>query len=163
MLELGGGELECVGKGLSLGFGITELFSLLDSTPAGIRLGGTYQTGAGVALGFGSDKVNLSGCGTLLSEGLNYSLTRRGTLFDLEIQSQPSPIKLVLGTNGQLTGPATATVLGSVIVGYRTERTLERNVSDGTVVPGSEREQQIRSRSRRPTVAGSVCCGRPAR
>ena len=143
-LELGGGELECLGKGFTTDLGFGDIAALLAADqPTGIRLGGPYQASTGINLNFGSDKVWLAGCGMLVSAPYGYTVTRRGAQFDVEIAVTPAPLKLVLGADGQLRGPTALDVQGSVVVGFRTERSVERRVSDGTVVPGSEREQQI--------------------
>lgn len=144
-LELGGGELECLGKGFTTDIPfLGELQALLGSTaPVGIRLGGPYQTSGGIKLDFANDKAQLAGCGMLVVAMYDYTVTRRGTQFDVEIVVPPAPLKLVLGADGQLRGPTALDIQGSVVVGFKTERSVERRVSDGTIVPGSEREQQI--------------------
>jgi hypothetical protein len=146
-LELGGGELECISKGLTTGMadlaGLNVNALAAQSNSRGLRIGGSYQTTAGVTLGFSSNTVNLAACGKLETDARNYSVTRQGDHLRVEIQTEPKPLVVVLGQDGRFIGPAAIDITGRVIVGYRKLWVEKRRVSDNTVVPGSGHEESV--------------------
>ena len=148
-LELGGGELECMGKGLTTGlFDMTGLGAMSpDAVEAaavrpGLRMGGGYKGENGIGIGFNEKAAGVSGCGKLEPEGRDYSIAKRGNQLLITIKNEPKPLLVVLGPDGKLTGPGPADVTGKIIVGYRKFWVEERRVSDNTVVPGSGHEVQ---------------------
>ena len=150
-LELGGSELECVGKGFMTGFidfiggAPANLANQVKEAqnPPGVRIGGTFAGPAGPTIYFDNAGANLSKCGNLAADGRGYTVTKRGNQLQVEIDNKPKPLVIVLGPNNVFTGPATQAITGSVIVGYRTEVSEQRYVVDNTVVPGSQRSVQV--------------------
>jgi len=144
-LELGGGDLECIGRGFTTGlFDLSGVNVKAIEPPktAGIRLGGTYKTAAGLALSFSTDTVAIGACGKLVEDGRGYTVTRRGAQLDVSIENMSKPLLVSLGADGRLTGPAAFDVDGRIITGYRTYWVEERRVSDNSVVPGSGHQVQ---------------------
>jgi len=145
-LELGGSDLECIAKGLTTGLsdlsGVNTDALVASNTPDGIRLGRTFKTAGGEALGFNEDVVNIASCGKLEPEGHNYSVTKRGEMLQVEIATPPKPLAVTLGPDGRLTGPAPFPLDGQVIVGYQTVWVEQRRGSDNTVIPGSGHSEQ---------------------
>src|SRR5581483_2210181 len=108
-LELGGGDLECIGKGFTTGLfdlvGVNVKALTPPTMPPGVRMGGTYKTAQGLALAFGSETVAIGGCGKLVEDGRHYSVTRRGNLLDVSIDNASKPLVVSLGPDGQILGP----------------------------------------------------------
>ena len=150
-LELGGGDAECVGKGLATGFVdfvggapaklLNEAMNPL--TTPGVRIGGTFAGPAGLTLSFDNAAANLSSCGKLEPESRNYTVTKRGDQLQVEIANTPKPLVVVLGPNNVFTGPATQPITGQMIVGYQTMWVEQRRVSDNSVVPGSGHYERV--------------------
>ena len=144
-LELGGGDFECMAKGLTTGFsdmvGVNIDPTVITAGPAGLRMGGIYQ-GGGVTLGFTDINVELRGCGTLIAEGRAYSVSRRGDQLDVTIRNDPKPLVVTLGPDKRLTGPAAFDITGKVITGYRTYWVELHRASDNSVIPGSGHEEK---------------------
>ena len=144
-LELGGSELECLGKGLTTGFtkSILGVDSIIpQSTTRGVRIGGTFKTASGLALDFDNENANINACGKLQGPAHEYSVTRRGDQLQVEIMTEPKPLVVVLGLDGRFTGPAAFDVSGDVIVGYNTYW-VESRTSDNVVVPGSGHQERV--------------------
>ena len=145
-LELGGGTFECMGKGLTTGMldlaGLGGVATALTAARPGVRMGGTYKSAGSLSLIFGEESVEIAGCGQLVQDGHSYTVTRRGTLLDVAIDNEATPITVTLGADGRLTGPATADVHGRIITGYEVYWVEKRNVSDNSVVPGSGHEER---------------------
>ena len=139
-LELGGGELECIGKGLSTGLmdmaGVNPE-ALKGPAAAGLRIGGTFQGDDAPGIAFGSDSANLLACGKLVAQARKYSVAKRGNQLLVEIQNELKPLLVVLGPEGRFTGPAAIDISGQVVVGYNRYWVQERRVSDNSVVAGS--------------------------
>ena len=161
-LELGGGDAECLGKGLTTGFidfvggAPADLLKAAksDANPPGVRIGGTFAAPAGLTLLFDNGAANLSSCGKLIPDSRNYTVSKRGNQLQVEIANMPKPLVVVLGPNNVFTGPASFPITGQVIVGYRNVWVEQRRVSDNAVVPGSGHwEQEPISESR------TVNCG----
>jgi hypothetical protein len=144
-LELGGGELECMTKGLTTGFadllGASAAATAIGAGPTGLRMGGFYE-GGGITLSFTDTDVNLKGCGALVPEGRGYTMSRRGDQLDITIHNDPKPLVVTLGLDKRLTGPAALDITGKVITGYRTYWVEKRRVSDNTIIPGSGHEEK---------------------
>lgn len=104
-------------------------------------MGGTYTAATGLAIAFTTTHANLSRCGTLEPDTRTYAVTRRGNQLQVEIQNTPAPLVLLLGPNSTFTGPAAFAVAGKVIIGYNSSW-VETLAADGTVVPGSGREER---------------------
>jgi len=144
-LELGGGEFECLGKGLSTGFtkSILGVDSIIpQSTTRGLRIGGTYATAAGLGINFDNENANIAACGQLQGPAHDYSVTRRGDQLQVEIMTEPKPLVVTLGPDGRFTGPAAFDLSGDVIVGYNTYW-VESRTSDNVVVPGSGHQERV--------------------
>jgi len=145
-LELGGTELECAAKGLSIGFddltGIHLNALLAADTPRGIRIGGTFKTTSGEMLGFDEKVVNVASCGKLVPQSRAYSVTRRGDALQVEIGTAPKPLALTLGADGRFAGPPSFALEGEVIVGYQSVYVEQRRTSDNSVVVGSGHYEQ---------------------
>jgi hypothetical protein len=147
-LELGGGDLECIGKGLSAGFGDLIGFDVSSfvSKPAakpGLRIGGTYQTDGGITVDFGEDNATVAHCGVLVPVAVAYTVTRRGDSVLVQLANQPAPLTMTLGPDGRLAGPATSAVTGKYVSGYEVYWVQQRRVSDNTIVPGSGHEERV--------------------
>jgi hypothetical protein len=146
-VELGGSDLECVGKGLSTGlmdmFGLgtgLNLNAAARPSRVGLVIAGQYQSGNGVRLKFGDETAVLAGCGTLIDLPLDYTVTRQGASLLIQLASNPKPFTTVLGLDGNLSGPGSTDVEGQIITGYRHYTAYKRRVSDNTIVPGSQHE-----------------------
>ncbi len=143
-LELGGGDMECMGKGFVTGLfdmsGVNVKTLAPPSVAAGVRMGGTYKTATGLALAFSTDTVVINPCGKLVPEGRGYKVTKRGDQLDIAISNASKPLVVTLGPDGRITGPATFDVDGKIIVGYRKYWVESRRVSDNSIVPGSGHE-----------------------
>jgi hypothetical protein len=141
-VELGGDDLECVGKGLSTGFmamlGLETVGAITKPTRTGLVMTGQYNGANGVRLTFGDDRVTLAGCGQLVDNSLAYTLAKRGLALLVQLAIDPKPITAVLGPDGNISGPGLTDVQGQIITGYRRYTEYERRVSDNTIVPGSE-------------------------
>jgi hypothetical protein len=144
-VELGGSELECIGKGFTTG-----LFDLAGVNPnlaegaaqAGLRMTGIYKGESGFNVVFNDDSAGVNGCGKLIDAGHQYSVAKRGSQLLVEVQSEPQAFVLTLGPDGRLDGPGPIDVKGQIIVGYRKIWVERRRVSDNSVVPGSGHEEQ---------------------
>ena len=145
-LELGGGTLECMGKGLTTGMldmtGLGGFFTALTAVRPGVRIGGTYTAPGGLSLGFDDDVVTIKSCGQLVDDGHGYTVTKRGALLDVVITNDASPITVTLAADGRMTGPPLTDVHGRIITGYQTYWVEQRNVSDNSVVPGSGHQER---------------------
>jgi hypothetical protein len=149
-LELGGGELECMGKGFTTGlFDMAGMGAMAPdavekaTVRPGLRMGGGYKGDNGIGIGFDEKTAGISGCGRLEPEGRDYSIAKRGNQLLITIRNEPKPLLVVLGPDGHLSGPGPVDVKGQVIVGYRKYWEEERRVSDNSVVPGSGHEVQV--------------------
>jgi hypothetical protein len=147
-LELGGGDLECIGKGISTGFADligfdVNSFSAKSAAKAGISIGGTFQTDAGITVDFNEDGASIAHCGVLVPLGLSYTVTRRGDSFQVQLANQPAPLAMTLGPDGRLVAPASSAVTGKYVSGYEVYWVQQRRVSDNTIVPGSGHEERV--------------------
>ena len=145
-VELGGSDLECVGKGLSTGFadllgmGGLSLDTITKSARNGLVIAGVYQSQNGVFFRFGDDEATLASCGRLIDLPLHYTVTRQGGTLLIQLANSPKPFTAALGPDGNLTGPGPTDVQGQIITGYRHYTAYKRRVSDNTIVQGSQHD-----------------------
>ena len=145
-VELGGSDLECVGKGLSTG--LMEMFGLggaslnaaAKSARTGLVIAGVYQNQNSAFFRFGDDSATLAGCGKLVEQPLPYTVTRQGASLLIQFANNPKPFTVALGPDGNLSGPGPTDVQGQIITGYRHYTAYKRRVSDNTIVPGSQHD-----------------------
>jgi hypothetical protein len=147
-LELGGGDFECIGKGMSTGFADLlgfdlNAFAATPSAKPGLSVGGTYQTDGGIMVDFSEDSASISHCGVLVPLSLSYTVTRRGDSFQVQLSNRPAAMAMTLGPDGRLAGPASSAVTGQYISGYEVYWVQQRRVSDNTIVPGSGHEERV--------------------
>ena len=147
-LELGGTKAECLGDAALTS--VAGIFKALapDRTKAskaslfsGPRIGGSYRADNGLVLAFGQDLV-VENCGRLVPDGHRYTLTLRGAETIIDVGSDPSPFRLILGPNGQMVGPGPVVINGRMITGYQVYN-VQRRYSDGNIVPGSVHQEQV--------------------
>ena len=144
-MELGGSELECMGKGLTTG-----LFDMAGVNPnlaegaaqAGLRMSGVYKGAGTISLMFDQDSTSLDNCGKLVDAGHQYSAAKRGSQLLVEVQNEPQAFVLTLGPDGKLNGPGPIDVKGQIIVGYNKIWVEKRRADDNSVVPGSGHWEQ---------------------
>ena len=145
-LELGGAELECVGKGFLSGIFTTvggDPSKITAPSHAGLRITGSYKDNSGMQLVFGDDSVAISGCGKLIPDGHGYTVGKIGSQLAIQIQNQPKAILLALGPDGKLVGPGATDVTGRVIVGYHDVTMYKRYTKDNSIVPGSAYTERV--------------------
>ena len=145
-LELGGDALSCVGKGLGKGMaGMVglDLDAIGPPGHTGLMIAGNYSDPSGAWLAFSEDSASLSSCGKLIPLALKYSITKRGSTLALQMANEPRPFTLVLGSDGNITGPGTIEVKGQVVVGSRTYMVYTRRVSDNQIVGQHEESEAI--------------------
>ena len=145
-LELGGAELECVGKGFLDGIiGMTGIDPAKITAPAraGLRVTGSYKDNSGIQLVFGDDSVAIAGCGKLVTDGHGYTVGKIGSQLAIQIQNQPKAILLAFGPDGKLVGPGATDVTGRVIVGYHNVTMYKRYTKDNSIVPGSAYTERV--------------------
>src|SRR5215813_12481766 len=127
-VELGGSELECVGKGFWTGLmdmagmaGIDAgaIGAVKSSEPAGVVLNGVYQESGGMWLNFGTATFTLTGCGKLVPNGHSYTISKRPNQLLINVKSEPTAFVLSMGSDGKLSGPGPVDVTGQIITGYR--------------------------------------------
>lgn len=124
-MELGGSELECVGKGFWTGLmdmaGIDSdsLSAVSSSKFTGVIMNGHYQSATGPWFDFGSETLSLNGCGQLVPNGHSYTISKQPNQLLITVQSEPSQFVLSMGPDGSLSGPGPVDVKGQIITGYR--------------------------------------------
>ncbi len=149
-VELGGSDLDCVGKGLStglmdmLGMGGMNLDPAAKAVRTGLVVAGVYQSqnsGQNVVFfRFADDEATLSSCGKLVGQPLKYTVTRQGPSLLIQFANTPKPFTAALGPDGNLVGPGPTDVQGQIITGYRHYTAYKRRVSDNTIVQGSQHD-----------------------
>lgn len=143
-LELGGGEIECIGKEMFTGIyemaGI-NMDALLQPHAGGIRMTGLYRGSSGPALAFSEFNVEIRGCGNLVNDGHRYSTERKGNQLLIKIENAERPFSVVLVPDGGLAGPGPIDVVGRVVTGYST-LWVQTRYADGNIVPGSGHEER---------------------
>jgi hypothetical protein len=124
-VELGGSELECIGKGFwtgltdMAGVDANALNPIGGSQFAGVIMNGSYQGVAGLWLSFGSESLSLNGCGKLVPNGHSYTITKKPNQLLINVKSEPSAFVLSMKNDGSLSGPGPIDVKGQIIVGYQ--------------------------------------------
>jgi len=125
-VELGGNDLECIGKGLwggmmdLAGLPADTSLSAMSGGPSmsGVVMNGIYTGGSGPSLNFGQGSVTVTGCGTLVPESLSYTLTKKPNQLLINVQNQPSPFVFSMESDKKLVGPGLIDIKGRIIVGY---------------------------------------------
>jgi hypothetical protein len=125
-IESGRSQIECLGEGFKEGFkeltgghSLTE--GIVPETPTGLRLTGVYGA-AGFSLMFKQDGVAVN-CGTLVPQGMPYTVERTGFQVLVKVPIAPKPIVLSYKADGKLAGPGPVDVAGRVVVGGATSTT----------------------------------------
>ena len=125
-VELGGNELECVGKGLwgglmdMAGLPADTTLSGMGSGPSrsGVAMNGQYNGSSGVWINFAKDSVTVSGCGKLVPESLSYTLTKKPNQLLINVKNEPSPFVFSMESDKKLVGPGPIDIKGRIIIGY---------------------------------------------
>ncbi|HEX4285281.1 MAG TPA: hypothetical protein VHZ28_09310 [Terracidiphilus sp.] len=146
-LELGGTKGQCLGDAAASS--IMDIMQAIapsltkSSTPAfaGLRMGGTYRSDNALVLNFGN-ALTLEGCGRLVPDGHNYTVSRRGSDTVIDVEMDPHPLHLALGSTGQISGPGPIDITGRIITGYQIYN-VQKRYRDGTIVPGSAHQEQV--------------------
>ena len=125
-MELGGGELECVGKGFWTG--LTDLVGLdagsiggvTSSEPAGVYLNAVFHQSGGLWLSFGQPgRATLNDCGKLVPVGLPYTISKQSNQLLITFKNDPSQFIVSMGSDRSLSGPGAVDVKGEIITGTR--------------------------------------------
>jgi hypothetical protein len=136
-VELGGSDLECVGKGFWTGLmdmaGVDPV-AVKRSETSGVFMNGLYTNGSAPSLSFGPDRFTITGCGKLVPDVLAYTITKKPNQLLINVKSEPSSFALSMGNNGELSGPGPIDVNGQIISGYR--RVWMQRYHNGAPVPG---------------------------
>jgi hypothetical protein len=138
--ELGGSELECIGKGFwtglmdMAGMAGVDMNPVKASEPAGVVLNGGYQESGGLWLNFEPGSASLNGCGKLVPNGHSYTITKRSNQLLITLKNDPSQFVLSMGSDGKLSGPGPMDVKGEIITGYR--RIWMQEYHNGIAVAG---------------------------
>jgi hypothetical protein len=136
-VELGGTELECVGKGLMTGFlgsALSDLAGVKKSERPGLTMTGRYQAQGSFNLSFGGDAVVIDGCGKLVATSFPYAVVKNGNRWAITLQANPQPIAFSLGPDRMLAGPALTDLNGRIVTGYR--RVWMQEYRNGSPVVG---------------------------
>jgi hypothetical protein len=142
-LEMGGGPLSCLGKGLTTGFfDLAGMKSPESSFPARLTLTGVYAAGS-IYTDFNEKSMDFGGCGNLVNQSLPYSIERKGDQFLVHVQNSPSPYTLRLEPDGKLVGPGPTMVNGQIISGYHHYWQYRYNKETGETIPGSTHEVSV--------------------
>ena len=136
-LDLGGSELQCLGKGLSSSFFDLTGIKPVGTTYSGLTLTGVYKSAHGIEVGFMDTKVNIGNCGKLIIDARNYTLRRDGKHIAINVANRPSVFSFQLQPDGQLVGPPSAAFDGKVITGYHHYYTYKYNIRTGEEIPGT--------------------------
>src|SRR5215813_5435961 len=140
-VELGGNELECVGKGFwtglmdMAGLDASAISPLGGTQFNGLIMNGSYQGTAGLWLSFGPQSLSLNGCGKLVPNGHAYTIIKRPNQLLINVGSDPTPFVLSMGNDGSLSGPGPIDVKGEIITGYR--RVWMQEYRNGIAISGS--------------------------
>lgn len=121
-VELGGSDLDCIGKGFMTGLFGGEMLDQLtgkDQHHAGLTMTGAYHVQGSASLTFDTEAVITQGCGNLLPDSRSYTVAKNGDRFVITVQTEPKPLVLSLGPDGRLTGPGLFDLKGKIISGYR--------------------------------------------
>lgn len=120
-VELGGSELECIGKGLWGGLmdiaGVDPQAMSGPST-SGVVMNGLYTSGSGLGINFGPKTVSITSCGRLVPDGHSYTITKKPNQLLINVQVQPGPLVVSMDSDGKLLGPGPIDIAGQIITGY---------------------------------------------
>ncbi len=150
-LAAGRSETECIsegfGKSLKSLFGGTGVDTLMKQ-PAGLRLNGNYRSASGFAISFNPGTTSTPatatvGCGKLQPMSLAYELSFKDGVISARIPNRPNPIALTLNSSGRMTGPPSAVIQGSVLVGWSNGASAT-NASAGAPVAHTETHMESR-------------------
>jgi len=136
-VELGGGALECVGKGFwtgLVGMAGIDPASINGSGPSGVYMNGFYTNGSAPSLSFAQEKVTITGCGKLVPDVFSYTISKKPNQLLINVKSEPSSFALSMGNDGRLTGPGSIEVSGQIIDHY--ERVWMQKYHNGVAVAG---------------------------
>jgi hypothetical protein len=140
-LELGGDQLECVGKGFGNGlmsmFGVDTNVLFGSQQRTGLTLAGRYQGANGFYMNFSESTVAMGGCGSVGNGGGTagpYTISKHGTSYSLLVSVKPRPFTVVLGPDGNVTGAGATDIEGRVITGYSHYTEYTRRASDWQIV-----------------------------
>ena len=142
-LELGGSGLECLGGGVS-----KDWWGPLDEAMSkpqnpGLRVLGQFNSTSKVGINFTNDAASIGGCGALLPVDAGYQVQKVGNQFAVKLNTSPQPTLVALSVDGKLAAPASVTLDGKIIIGYRTETQYLKDMNTNQIVPGSQHDVQI--------------------
>jgi hypothetical protein len=142
-LDLGGGPLQCLGKGMTVGlFDLAGMKPPQSSLPARLTLTGVYAAGS-IHADFNEESMAFGGCANLVNQNLPYSIERKGDQFLVHIKNSPSPYTLLLEPDGKLVGPGPTLVSGQIITGYHHYWQYKYDKETGETIPGSTHEVTV--------------------
>lgn len=137
-VELGGNELECIGKGLWGGLmdlaGVDSIGALHGPATHGVVMNGSYTNGSGLGINFAAGKATVTGCGKLVPVIHSYTITKESNQLLINVQSQPSPFAVSMNSDGKLSGPGPIDIKGQIITGYH--NTWMQEYRNGLAVAG---------------------------
>jgi hypothetical protein len=140
-LELGGTQIQCLGKGLSTSFfdlaGMKQGDLIPTSNYTGPTLTGLYKSASGIDAGFSDTTVGLGNCGKLIIDARAYRLERNGDQILIHVDNKPTAFSFLLEPDGKLRGPASAVFDGKVVTGYHRYYAYKYYRSTGQEVPGT--------------------------
>lgn len=121
-LELGGTTKQCSSQEFMNGVAgiLTGMDGAAAMAPIGnaITLSGKYHNPAALASITFAGQATIADCGRLTDDGFNYTVERNGSNVEVVIDLEPSPIHLLLRSDGVLVGPGRVTIKGRVVSGY---------------------------------------------
>jgi len=120
-VELGGSELECIGKGLWGGLldmaGVNPN-AMSGSAGSGVVMNGFYAGGQGLSINFAEKSVSVTGCGKLVPNSHAYTITKKANQLLLNVENAPAPFIISMGSDEKLSGPGPVEIAGQIIIGY---------------------------------------------
>jgi hypothetical protein len=158
-LEMGGNELECVGKGMYKGmFGLigvdSDDLAYPNGRPVGLVLEGTYGQAGAADLAF-TDTTVRPGCTALDANTSSYSITKQGASLMIQVANQPRSYTVVLSADGTMKGPGTVDVAGRIVTGYRHYTVVDHRTSDWQIVGQHEVTEPIYQATIKPCNMGT--------
>jgi hypothetical protein len=116
-VELGGGMLDCIAKGMTSDAQILMGMQIPKGNPHGIVIFGSYLISGGTTFAFTDGSVVIRGCGKLAAGNHNYSVQAMGAQFVIKVDNSPQPVLVGVGADGKLTGPASQVITGLQVTG----------------------------------------------
>jgi hypothetical protein len=153
-VELGGSDLECIGKGLWKGLTDTAGVDTEAMNGQGVYMNGPYTSGSGMTVSFGPDNVSINGCGKLVPADHAYTVTKKPNQLLINVKSAPNSFVFSMANDGKLSGPGSIDINGQIISGYR--RVWMQRYHNGVEVPGDgywDKEPIYEPKTERCTVA----------